>query len=99
MFQRRSTIPTAREGEPVGAQVKAILDSDFHYQVAVVDFSERIEAVTDLIIPILPSSLRKAEDFLLQLRRLNAGIPLLPIVQSQALNKIESLCSWNNDFL
>src|SRR6185295_2570942 len=99
MLLRRITIPTDRDGEPVGAQIKAILDSDSQYQVAVVGLSERFEASTDLIVPILPSSLKAAEGLLSNLRRWNSGIPLLPIVRSETLNRIESLCSWSNDFL
>ena len=99
MSQRRITIPTDREGEPVGAQIKSILDTDTHYQVAVVAFNERIEPNSELIVPVLPSSPKKAQQVFSVLRRCNAGIPMLPVFRSEAINNLESLCGWSNDFL
>src|SRR5436309_13439680 len=99
MPQRKIIIPADREEEPVGAQIKAILDPDTHYQVAVVSFNQPIEALTELIVPVLPSSIERAEKLLSELRDKNLGIPLLPVVRSETLNKIQSLYSWIHDFL
>jgi len=99
MSQKRIIIPADREGEPVGAQIKAILDSDIRYQVTVVDFNKNIEGVTQLIIPVLPSSIEKTEIVLSGLSRRNVGIPLLPVVKAETLDKLESLFSRNIDFL
>jgi DNA-binding NtrC family response regulator len=67
--------------------------------VVIVGFHEPIEAVTELIVPVLPSSFEKAKSILAELRRHHARVPLLPVVQSGVLNKIESLCSRHYDFL
>jgi two-component system response regulator GlrR len=99
MLQRRIIIPADREGEPVGAQIKAILDPDAHYRVAVVDFNESIETVTELIVPVLPASIKKAKSVLAELHRRNVGVPILPVVKSETLNQIENISSWKDDFL
>jgi DNA-binding NtrC family response regulator len=99
MSQKRIIIPADREGEPVGAQIKAILDPDIRYQVTVVDFNKNIERVTQLIIPVLPSSIEKTEIVLSELSRRNVSIPLLPIVKAETLDKLEILFSRNIDFL
>jgi DNA-binding NtrC family response regulator len=99
MLRRRIIVPADREGEPVGARIKSILDADAHYHVAVVGFHEPIEAITELIVPVLPSSFEKAKSIITELCRHHSEVPLLPVVQSEVLNKIESLCSRQYDFL
>ena len=99
MLQRRIIIPTDRDGEPVGAQIKAILDRHVNYRVAVVELYQPVAAADELVIPVVPGSLPRAEHVLSELHARHTGIPVLPVVRPENLSRIETLCPWVGDFL
>ena len=99
MARRRIIIPTDRDGEPVGAQLKTILDRQIHYSVAVAEINRPIDILDELVIPVLPVSLENAARLMTELQAQDTRVPILPVVRSENLNRIENLCPWVRDFL
>ena len=99
------TILESDLNQQIAAQVKEILQREPSYEVVLMRDSVRIQeqltsAGTQLIIPVLPATWRRAQELLSQLKQLQNQIPLLPVISSNALREaLETGLDDSHDFL
>jgi hypothetical protein len=105
MAQLRIIILTDLHGQPLGAQLQAILQRENAYQVDVLartllDGTAGLGPRPDLIILLLPASKERAEHLLITLQVQATGTPLLLISQAIDLpERLDERFPWAMDFL
>lgn len=85
------TILDGEQNQPIGSQLKEILQRERSYEINIEDSlivqNELRGVAPNLIIPVLPSTWKSARQLLSELRPRHNGIPLLPVITSDALDE------------
>jgi DNA-binding NtrC family response regulator len=95
----------ATPGQPIGAEIQAILERESRYRVylsgePLADRPLNTDTRPDLIIPLLQVSKERAIKLLAMLREKNANPLLLPVLKPEDLNEmLDELSRWAEDFL
>ena len=103
--QPRVIIIDDKHGQPIGAQVKEILQWENRYRVDLVkgrlpDRTVGLDPRPALIIPVLPTSKEQAAELLARLGAKDADTSLLPVLRSEDLDeKLDDISLWTRDFL
>jgi two-component system, NtrC family, response regulator GlrR len=93
------------EGQPVGVQVKSILQENCTHRIDLLSrlSSGRNDASQEaprLVIPIFPTDKEKAARLLLELRVSVTQVPMLPVVSPEGLSEgFQGQLPWTQDFL
>ena len=98
-------IVDATAEQPIGAEIKAILERESRYRAIFIagplrDRTLGLDTRPDLIIPILPASKESAVKLLEMLQEKNSDTPLLPVLRPEDLSEmLDELSRRTRDFL
>ena len=101
----RAKIVDATAEQPIGAEIKAILERESRYRAIFIagplrDRTLGLDTRPDLIIPILPASKESAVKLLASLQEKNSDTPLLPVLRPADLSEmLDELSRRTRDFL